>query len=125
MGSRLCSPQPPGRRGGRCAAAVAGARGSEHNSWTAWTFTSTLRAVGPIRCLAGQSFADKERMSTFVLDFPPSQFFEFGHNKMGSLKIMHLPMNLGYPQRAITPHYTDGKALRHMGHTRSSSAQAG
>jgi hypothetical protein len=76
------------------------ARCSEHNSCTAWTFvklkrwprwlgSSRLNAVAPIRCLAGQSYGDSGRMRTFVLRKTHSKFYEFGHSKMGSLKIMH------------------------------------
>ena len=51
--------------------------------WLRWLGSIRLHAVGPIRCLAGQSFADKGCMSTFVLGNRRSQFYEFGHKKMG------------------------------------------
>jgi hypothetical protein len=31
----------------------------------------------------------RARVRTFILGFPPSQFYEFGHKKEGILKIMH------------------------------------
>ena len=31
----------------------------------------------------------RARVSTFVLGFPPSQFYEFGRSKLGISKIMH------------------------------------
>jgi hypothetical protein len=68
-GSLPCSPRPPGRRGGYCAAAVVVVRGSEHNSCTAWTSiklnrwlrwlgSSWRHEVGPIRCLAEQIYSE-------------------------------------------------------------------
>jgi|AntAceMinimDraft_5_1070358.scaffolds.fasta_scaffold465300_1 hypothetical protein len=33
-----------------------------------------------------------------------SQFYLFDYSKMGSLKIMHLPMNLGYSERERSMH---------------------
>jgi hypothetical protein len=41
-----------------------------------WLGSSRLQTVGPIRCLAGQSCADKGRTSTFVLGKLHSQFYE-------------------------------------------------
>jgi hypothetical protein len=46
-----------------------------------------------------QSCADKGRINTLVLGNAHSQFNEFGHSKMGNLKIMHKPMSLGYLER--------------------------
>ena len=50
------------------------------------------RVISEVEVQQGQMRA---RVRTFVLGFPPSQFYEFGHNKKRILKIMHKPINLG------------------------------